>query len=357
MNKTVSITSLPSATGFGPGDSLVGIRNGKTSLFPYDLITTGATGSGATGATGATGISDIQGGDLLREGGIVVANWIENGQEKGLVMSLEDLKYGNFGWTDLSDVTTRSYSSFRSSNANRIGENVLIQDFVMRETTTNRYWKMRFSKWTEEGGNGGGFEYTRTEINSSGVEIGPSVTFEKTNFGSEIDVIIPDVLSITRDNNGPIYNEIIGRTDTNIDPVNTEWNSEISSKVFVWSNIDNEEIGISAQSFNNGLANTLSIISQEGHDISASKVSREYDGGGYDDWFLPSLNQIRQTSRNIYILNKILVGNGYSEISNEYYWTSTEESSNYAYGYNIIRDDEDDDNKSDLLKVRPFREF
>ena len=272
-------------------------------------------------------------------------------------MSLEDLRSGNFGWEDLSDVTSRVYVPFRTSNGNRIGENVLLQDFVMRETTTNRYWKIRFSKWTEGWGNGGGFEYTRTEINSSGVEIGPPVTFEKTNFGSEIDVIIPDVLSITRDNNGPIYNEIIGRTDDNIDPVNTEWNSEISSTVFIWSNIDNEEIGNNAQSFSDGLSNTLAIIEQEGHIISAAKIASEYDGGGYDDWFLPALNQIRQVTGNIYVLNRILVSNGYSEIVNRYYWTSTEESSNYAYEYNIVRGNDSDDNKGDLLKVRAFREF
>jgi len=61
MNKTVSITSLPAATGFGPGDSLVGISNGEASLFPYDLIATGGTGSGATGETGATGATGATG--------------------------------------------------------------------------------------------------------------------------------------------------------------------------------------------------------------------------------------------------------------------------------------------------------
>ena len=55
MNKTVSITSLPAATGFGPGDSLVGVGNGEALLFPYSLIESGATGSGVTGATGETG--------------------------------------------------------------------------------------------------------------------------------------------------------------------------------------------------------------------------------------------------------------------------------------------------------------
>ena len=61
MNKTVSITSLPSATGFGPGNSLVGVSNGEASLFPYDLIATGGTGSGATGETGATGATGATG--------------------------------------------------------------------------------------------------------------------------------------------------------------------------------------------------------------------------------------------------------------------------------------------------------
>lgn len=55
MNKTVSITTLPAATGFGPGDSLVGLSNGEASLFPYSVIGTGGTGSGSTGATGPTG--------------------------------------------------------------------------------------------------------------------------------------------------------------------------------------------------------------------------------------------------------------------------------------------------------------
>ena len=53
MNKTVSITTLPSATGFGPGDSIVGVHEGNASLFPYELI--GAGGAGSTGPTGPTG--------------------------------------------------------------------------------------------------------------------------------------------------------------------------------------------------------------------------------------------------------------------------------------------------------------
>jgi hypothetical protein len=63
-NKTISLASLPAATGFGPGDSLVGINNGNAALFPYNTINTGGTGSGATGSTGpqgATGTTGPQG--------------------------------------------------------------------------------------------------------------------------------------------------------------------------------------------------------------------------------------------------------------------------------------------------------
>ena len=61
MNKTVSITTLPAATGFGPGDSLVGVNNGEAFLFPYSVIGSGGTGSGATGETGATGATGATG--------------------------------------------------------------------------------------------------------------------------------------------------------------------------------------------------------------------------------------------------------------------------------------------------------
>lgn len=61
------------------------------------------------------------------------------------------------------------------------------------------------------------------------VSVGPKVTFTKTNYGSEVDVIIPGVLELTRGNNGGIYNSALqtdyydGSQET---PTNTEWNSQ-----------------------------------------------------------------------------------------------------------------------------------
>jgi hypothetical protein len=292
----------------------------------------------------------------LSQGGIIVSSWVISGVTHGLVMSVEDISSSTFGWNDLSDVSTRTYVSFRASNANRIGENILNQDFVMRETTTNRYWKIKFTKWTQGWGNGG-FIYIRTEINTSGEEISSPVTFEKSDNGNEVDIIIQDVLHITRDDNGPIYNTIFGKTDSNVDPVNTVWNSKLGVSLYQWSNIDDESAGQNSRSFFDGKSNTNTIIIQDGHEFSAAKVAIEYNGGGFDDWFLPSLSQLKTIPFNSYKINKILVEYGYDELSNFKYWTSTERSNDDAYYVEMITGYSDYDNKYDRYLIRAFREF
>jgi hypothetical protein len=135
---------------------------------------------------------------------------------------------GPFGFDDLSNLEERKFVSFLRANNGEIGNNVLSQDFIMKETTTNRYWKVKFISWAQNN-NGGGFSYERTEIDLSGVEIGPLVEFTKTNFGSEVDVIIEGVLEITRGNNGPIYNSAVeSSSNRNISPSGTLWNSRLS---------------------------------------------------------------------------------------------------------------------------------
>jgi titin len=54
---------------------------------------------------------------------------------------------------------------------------------------------------------------------------GPSVSFTKSNYGSEIDTIIPGALSITRANQNGIYNPAAGETGWNssVSPSNTQW--------------------------------------------------------------------------------------------------------------------------------------
>lgn len=132
-----------------------------------------------------------------------------------------------FGWNDLSTVSTRTYNTLRVSLDNNVGNYILGKELVMRVISTQQYFRIKFTQWTQ-GGNGGGFQYERQELDSNGNTIGSPVIFTKTNYGSEVDIIVPGVVELTRDSQGGLYNTI---TDTPPfgggwpGPGDTEWNS------------------------------------------------------------------------------------------------------------------------------------
>ncbi|NND32865.1 MAG: hypothetical protein HKN76_09760, partial [Saprospiraceae bacterium] len=61
----------------------------------------------------------------------------------------------------------------------------------------------------------------------------------------------------------------------------------------VWSN-EFAEIGNSAQSTDHGAGNSVAIVSQSGHTISAAQHCLDYAFGGFDDWYLPAKNELNQ---------------------------------------------------------------
>ena len=77
-----------------------------------------------------------------------------------------DERDGFYGYNDLSNLTTRKYSNFYNALNGSIGDNILNTELVMRVNSTGYYWKFQFTKWTQ-GGNGGGFAYTRELISTS----------------------------------------------------------------------------------------------------------------------------------------------------------------------------------------------
>ncbi len=139
------------------------------------------------------------------------------------------------GWSNLSNVLTRNYSNFsNATNALNFGSNNVVgTELVMSETTSGRYWRIKFSSWTQDG-NGGGFSYQRTEIDpDTGEDLGATVTFTKEDYEYAIDVIIPQVLEIARgDQQGGIYNAALEQGFNYMSyesPANTLWNSAYTS--------------------------------------------------------------------------------------------------------------------------------
>ena len=130
-----------------------------------------------------------------------------------------------FNWNNLSNLTDRIFRTFGYSLDQAVGQYVVGTEMVMRIVSTGQYFKIIFTQWTQ-GNNGGGFSYSRQEIDSNGNNIGNVVYFTKTNGGSEVDVIVEGVVEITRGNNNVIYNVAVEEdADSDVSPEDTEWNN------------------------------------------------------------------------------------------------------------------------------------
>jgi hypothetical protein len=101
---------------------------------------------------------------------------------------------------------------------------------------------------------------------------------------------------------------------------------DISGPV-AWSNINNAVSN--AQSDFDGISNTTNIISQSGHISSAAKLCDDYTGGGFTDWYLPSVFEMNQAYNAGSIVDTVLG----SDLLTGSYWTSTEVSSSTVYKY------------------------
>ena len=117
-----------------------------------------------------------------------------------------------------------------------------------------------------------------------------------------------------------------------------------------WYNGAYKKTGATGTAIGTGLANTNSIISSQGETISsyAAGLARAYNGGGYDDWFLPSKDELYK----LYI-NKVIIGG----FVNTNYWSSSEQDDDFAYKRNFINGDQNFNTKVNTFHVRAIRAF
>jgi len=83
-----------------------------------------------------------------------------------------------------------------------------------------------------------------------------------------------------------------------------------------WSNILEESVGGTSDAIGTGAMNTVRIMAQEGHTSSAASACTAFSYGGYQDWFLPSSEELGELIAN----NDEIFESGYK------YWSSTETS-------------------------------
>ena len=112
-----------------------------------------------------------------------------------------------------------------------------------------------------------------------------------------------------------------------------------------------------ATSEHNGQLNTSTILAQSWHTNSAAKLCDDYVGGGFTDWYLPSITELNLAFNAAQSINSIRNIN----ILKETYWSSTEvgATTSYSYEFNdstlgigLVRSDA---SKGETAAVRAFR--
>jgi uncharacterized protein (TIGR02145 family) len=111
-------------------------------------------------------------------------------------------------------------------------------------------------------------------------------------------------------------------------------------------------IGSSYEALGAGLSNTNAIISAYGTGNYAAKFARDYTDGTYNDWYMPSINELGKL-----YLNRVAIGG----FSTQYYWSSTEvqetptQISGYSWSFNGSGNDKHMDTKAWNMKIRAVR--
>ena len=124
-----------------------------------------------------------------------------------------------------------------------------------------------------------------------------------------------------------------------------------------YSNIDSTVSG--ATSTWDGLANTNLLKAQIGATSGAWKLCDDYSYGGFTDWYLPAMDELKLLESNRFNVNKTLstIG-GATQLVNQFYWSSTEINATGAFylsgGLDYITNGSKSTNN---LNVRAIRKF
>jgi hypothetical protein len=97
-----------------------------------------------------------------------------------------------------------------------------------------------------------------------------------------------------------------------------------------------------------GSSNTSTIIAAQGAGSYAAADAHAYNGGGYTDWYLPSLGELAI----LYQMRNLVGG-----FQNNSYWSSSEAGFYQAYNYDFYLGIQNFTGKGNSYPVRPIRSF
>ena len=120
-----------------------------------------------------------------------------------------------------------------------------------------------------------------------------------------------------------------------------------------WYNEKNIETGATGTEIGTGRLNTQKIIKAQGNGMYAAIVCTNYKGGGKNDWFLPSKDELN-------LMYTRLKAAGIGKFSNRHYWSSSEIDAKYAWSQSFVEGIQFDKSAKEfiiLTSVRAIRAY
>lgn len=213
------------------------------------------------------------------------------------------------------------------------------------------------------------YHYRVKAENSKGVAYSDDKTFTTSPFYVSVgDSFQGGIVAYIFERNDPGYDENIqhGLIAASTDQI--VQNGYVHPSGAPWYNGVDSITGATGTALGTGLANTIAIIKIQGPPVSykdiwgytgtqpyAAWIARNYSGGGYTDWFLPSKDELYKLW-----VNRVKIGNfseGLANDGSDMYWSSSEVSSNMSWKIKFKNCERYTDTKYTPGSVRAVRYF
>jgi hypothetical protein len=140
-------------------------------------------------------------------------------------------------------------------------------------------------------------------------------------------------------------------------PQSTEW------RLKVWGGYETAVTGADGTAIGTGAQNTIDIVTQfgpaepyESRTDYAARLCSDLASGGYDDWFLPSKDELNAIWDNL-VDDGTGSNSGVGGFADDYYWSSSEDDSYLAWCQNFYDGFQTNLSKNSCLLVRAVRAF
>jgi len=100
-----------------------------------------------------------------------------------------------------------------------------------------------------------------------------------------------------------------------------------------WGCNSTEVMGAWGKTIGKGNQNTEAIIANCTTGNTAADIAYNFTFNGYDDWFLPSKDELNEIEVNRVKINKVAQANGGTAFTLNYYWSSTQYTNIPQYAY------------------------